>query len=191
LKRDRRTSAKKLAAAIQKKGSRFEKAGKELIALRDDYGTSGNGDGAERLIAHFAQICAEFPSLNEENLHDFRKRIKSVRYLAEINPAADKATARIATQMKKLQGTIGEWHDWQALAAEALRGNRAWSESVAELIASIARETFDTALETAHTIIERVLGKSADTFEALPRAGHKRPTHGEAESLESAEQKLA
>src|SRR5579871_792788 len=139
LTKDRRSAAKALVAAIEKKKHRFRKAEEELeVAWHDLPLVEAKGIAAE-LVGHFDQVRAEFPVLEESNLHDFRKRIKTVRYLAEIHARADRECARIATQMKKLQGAIGEWHDWQALAGECRRGNHGWSKPLAELLDSIAK----------------------------------------------------
>ena len=129
--------------------------------------------------------------LDEENLHEFRKRIKSVRYLAELHADADRECARIATQMRKLQSAIGEWHDWQALADETRRVHHAWSRPLAELLETLAKETFETALETAHNVTARMLGNGAESAEPLRSADRKLPARSEREPHMAAEENLA
>src|SRR5579863_7751620 len=145
LKKRRRAAGKKLAASIEKKKHRFARAVEELDAAPAEMRLADANGISEELVAHFARVRAEFPVLDEANLHDFRKSIKTVRYLAEMHAHADRECARIAAQMKKLQGAIGEWHDWQALGPECRRGNHAWSKPLAELLDTVSKETFETA----------------------------------------------
>jgi CHAD domain-containing protein len=126
LQRTRRTAEKKLVAAIEKKGERFVKAAEKLEATPEGEGPADAAEIAAGLVVRFGRVRAEFPVLDEANLHEFRKNIKTVRYLAEMH-AADRQCARIATRMRKLQSAIGEWHDWQALAHETPRGHHAWN----------------------------------------------------------------
>jgi CHAD domain-containing protein len=135
-------------------------------------------------------VRAEFPVLDEANLHEFRKSIKAVRYLAEMH-AADRQCARIATQMRKLQSAIGEWHDWQALAYETRRLHHAWSKHLAELLESLAKETFEAALETAHGVTARVLGDGAEIAETLPSTDRKLPARSERGPQMASEENLA
>jgi CHAD domain-containing protein len=159
LKGKRRSAAKKLAASIEKKSGRFVKAAEKLEATPEESRLPDATGIAKELVAHFGRARAEFPVLDESNLHEFRKRIKTVRYLAELHAGSDRACARVATQMKKLQGAIGEWHDWQALAEETRRGHHSWSKSLAELLETITKEAFEAALETAYSVTARMSGK--------------------------------
>jgi CHAD domain-containing protein len=106
---------------------------------------------------------AEFPVFDEENLHEFRKKIKKIRYVAEIH-SANSVCGRIAEQMKRAQAAIGEWHDWQVLAQTAGRGKHAKDADAVELLSSLAGEAFETALATCHGVLQRmsVLGQHLD-----------------------------
>ena len=186
LLRKRRTAGKKLVAAIEKKSGSFKKAAEDLEATPEASRLPDAAGIARELVAHFGRVRGEFPVLGEANLHDFRKRIKTVRYLAELHARADRDCARIATQMKKLQSAIGEWHDWQALAEETRRLHHAWSKPLAELLESLAKETFEVALETAHSVTARMLGegaKSAEPLRKLPARGERGPHLGAEENL--------
>jgi len=167
LLRKRRTAGKKLVASIENKSVRFEKAAEELEVTPEASRHSDAAGIAKELVAHFGRVRGEFPVLDEANLHEFRKRIKTVRYLAEIHASVDRECARIATQMKKLQSAIGEWHDWQALADETMRVHHAWSKPLAEMLESVSKETFETALETAHSVTARMQGEGAEGAEPL------------------------
>jgi CHAD domain-containing protein len=55
----------------------------------------------------------------ESTLHDSRILIKRARYVAEFAPKSPEATELIS-QLKALQDTIGNWHDWQTLTHSAV-----------------------------------------------------------------------
>lgn len=191
LQRRRRSAGKKLAAIIEKKKDRFVEAAEKLEATPEDARLADAAGIAGELVMHFDRVRAEFPVLEEANLHEFRKRIKTVRYLAEMHAGADRKCARIATQMKKLQGAIGEWHDWQALAVETRHLQHAWSKPLAELLESVSKETFEAALETAHSVTARMVGESVKTAEPTHSGDHKLPAQSEHGLLVDASKKLA
>jgi CHAD domain-containing protein len=191
LQRKRRSAGKRLAATIEKKKARFVKAAEKLEATPEDPSLTDAAGLAEELVAHFDRVRAEFPVLEEANLHEFRKRIKTVRYLAEMHAGADRECARIATQMKKLQGAIGEWHDWQALAVETRHMQHAWSKPLAELLESVSKETFEAALETAHSVTARMVGASVKTAESPHSGDRKLPAQSERGLVGDANMKLA
>ena len=191
LKRKRRTAGKKLAAAIELKHERFVKAAEELeLASEESRLPDARGIGKE-LMADFRRVSAEFPVLDESNLHEFRKRIKTVRYVADLHAGSDRECARVATQMKKLQGAIGEWHDWQALAAETRRGDHAWSKPLAELLETITKESLEAALETAYSVMARMSGNEGETDGDLRAADLKIPVRMEREPQVRKERQLA
>jgi CHAD domain-containing protein len=66
----------------------------------------------------FAALVKQRPTLTEGNLHDFRMDCKRVRYLAEMAGDSPKAAAAIE-QLKRIQDSIGVWHDWLTLTATA------------------------------------------------------------------------
>ncbi len=165
LKRKRRSAEKKLVAEIEKHGSRFVEAGEEIETSLSDYLFGEESGIAGELVARFRMVRAEFPTLDEANLHEFRKRIKMVRYLAEMRGSSDPAIGQIATQIKKLQAAIGEWHDWQALAQVAHSGHHAKSKDLAELLETIARESFETALSTVNSVTAHMPGADAEQVE--------------------------
>lgn len=102
----------------------------------------------------FAAIVAEFPVLDVSNLHDFRKRLKEIRYIRAIHPASPECQG-IATQMKKAQTAIGDWHDWQVLARTAARERHADVELV-DLLASIASEAARSAIAVSQVTLQRM-----------------------------------
>jgi CHAD domain-containing protein len=66
----------------------------------------------------FVAVVKQHPTLTEDNLHDFRMGCKRVRYLAEMAGEGPRAAAAIE-QFKRIQDSIGTWHDWLTLTATA------------------------------------------------------------------------
>ena len=185
LKERRRPLEKKLIAAIKKREGEFAGAMEEVAAAVDGRVVDSGIHTASRIRDRFAAIARDFPAFNEENLHEFRKRIKMVRYLAEIHQA-DSGCAQVATQMKKLQSAIGEWHDWQALVREIRRG-RSKSEDAAELLETIAAESLESALTTCRHITDKLIGAHA----AQSDSGRKAPARVDHDPKEIPDRKLA
>ena len=153
LTQKRRASEKKLVSEIETRRD-------ALLAIVEEVdGTVGDHRDShpfEHILARFAAATAEFPALERENLHEFRKQIKTVRYLAELSPA-DAACTRLAAQVKKMQTAIGEWHDWDSLAQSVPRkhGRCAY---LAELLDTIAAESFEAAVATCDSTKARLIG---------------------------------
>ena len=170
LKDNRRSCERKLVAEIERRHAQLESAAEEAGAAVEERTGSTDPHAFEVVFGRFAEIATEFSSLNEENLHDFRRRIKTVRYLAEISQG-DAACARLAAQMQKLQSAIGEWHDWQVLAHK-VSAKPGGKEYLAELLQNIAQESFEAALETCQSAIARLL---ATNPASNGEAGRRKP----------------
>lgn len=149
LKKKRRSAAQKLIAQIARRRSDLQTVGDDLNeAASDRHGADPSG--VVSILKQFAFVSADFPALDEQNLHDFRKRIKKVRYLAEIHQNTDAACAQIAALIKKAQTAVGEWHDWQALARTARHRRHPHDVQLGELLASLAAEKFAEAIGVCH-----------------------------------------
>jgi CHAD domain-containing protein len=73
-------------------------------------------DDAARAIARAGALYAPDP------LHEVRIALKKLRYALELGRAARiPHTARQAAALRRFQDLLGEWHDWQVLAAHASR----------------------------------------------------------------------
>jgi CHAD domain-containing protein len=167
-------SEKRLVAEIEKRRDALLSIVEEVDETVENHGDS---HPFEHLVARFAAAAAEFPALNEENLHEFRKRIKTVRYLAELSPG-DVACSRLAAQMKKVQTAIGEWHDWDSLARAVPRGRHSKSAQLAELLETIAAESFEAAVGNCHSAEAWLMGEdgSKDRVASSPQ-GRKPQAH--------------
>jgi len=185
LKEKRRTLEKKLIAAIRKRKDTFVEAANEVASLIDGYPADHIPNAAAPIHARFAEIARDFSEFNEENLHEFRKRIKMVRYLAEIH-GGDAACAQFAAQMKKLQSAIGEWHDWQDLARE-IRHGRAKSKDAAEMLETITAESLKSALSICRHVTDKLIAEGAP----LSDPGRKTPARADHSPRPVPERKLA
>jgi CHAD domain-containing protein len=179
LKRRRSSAEKKLVAAIEKRGGHLVRASEDAEGVLAHNVAGTEAGMAEELVSRFRAVRADFSALDEENLHEFRKRIKTVRYLAELHAVDDRACAHFASQMKKMQSSIGEWHDWQELASEALHGRQAKDKSLAELLNSIAAESFEAAVATVRDIAARILDEARPPANRLHIEHRKLPVRDE------------
>lgn len=189
LKKKRNAAEKKLVAQIGKRCGDLIGTSEDLERSLSDFVFSRDSGIAGELMDRYRAVKADFPVFNEENLHEFRKRIKMVRYLAEIHAGADRACAQIAAQVKKMQSAIGEWHDWQELSRDA-RGHRAKSTGLAELLKTLTAESFDAALTTVNMTSASLLGEGASKPRTVGVDG-KLPAHGEQAAIQSLDERLA
>ena len=58
-------------------------------------------------------------AVNDELLHRCRLAVKRARYAAEFAPKSAEKT-QLITQLKRLQDTLGRWHDWLTLTDTAV-----------------------------------------------------------------------
>jgi CHAD domain-containing protein len=70
-------------------------------------------NGTNPAAKHLARELAEWPALNEHNIHEFRLRIKELRYVLQLDAKADED---FVGALGSVQRRIGEWHDWEQLA---------------------------------------------------------------------------
>ena len=109
-------------------------------------------------LEQFVRSADAMPSLDAENLHDFRKATKKARYVAE-SGSAEQEYSSVAKALKRVQDAIGDWHDWVCLSEEA---GAALGKGATELTASLEREVerhFAAALRTTQTMRGRLLGE--------------------------------
>ena len=123
LKQDRRTAARKLALALRDRLDRLSRRSVEVEALLQPTSASSAGSTFHSLIAELQTAIAAAPNLDAGSLHDFRKQIKKLRYVAEPLTEGDPHIAQFARALKVMQDAIGEWHDWQTLANASARAS--------------------------------------------------------------------
>ncbi len=190
IKKKRNSAEKKLVAEIGKRGGHLVRASEEVDEALSEFVFGEEAGIAAELVERFRVVKADFSTFDEENLHEFRKRIKTVRYLAEIHASADRACAQIAKQVKKMQSAIGEWHDWQELGLEA-RSHRSRSKELTELLDTVTAEAFETAVSTVHMISANLLGEDAVKAETSQVEVGKLPARVDQTPLHDLHKKLA
>jgi len=87
-------------------------------AAEDSHLYEGVFDPAIKALRMFAQLARKQGEVTEAVLHQYRLRCKRIRYVAEMagkEPLAD----AVVGQLKVIQDAVGEWHDWDTLAARA------------------------------------------------------------------------
>jgi CHAD domain-containing protein len=178
LKKRRRSAAQKLAAQIAKRSSDLVAVAEEIHEDASDRWHGADSHLVESILKQFAAIVAEFPVFDKDNLHEFRKRIKKVRYLAEIHQDADPVFGRIASHVKKAQTAVGEWHDWQILSQTARQGRHTKNVEIGELLSSLAAEKFELAIATCHSAIARIAELQTESSHEINGLKRKPPEPG-------------
>jgi CHAD domain-containing protein len=104
---------------LERRAARFLDTFNDLPASEQEL------DTAALAKARFLETAAAFPVIRADNLHDFRKRSKQARYIAEINPRSA-ASVALAKELNRVQDAIGAWHDWDVMMEEGaeILGNR-------------------------------------------------------------------
>jgi CHAD domain-containing protein len=89
-----------------------------------------------------------WPKLHEENLHEFRIRAKTLRYMLQLAPGVEPAHMEALTATKD---ATGDWHDWLELgqmASEVLDGEA--DRDLLRRIADVTHDKLRIALTTAN-----------------------------------------
>jgi CHAD domain-containing protein len=69
-------------------------------------------------IRKISQVQLDQSAVTDETLHHFRVAAKRARYVAELASPTPEGT-RLVEQLRRMQDTAGDWHDWAQLAARA------------------------------------------------------------------------
>jgi CHAD domain-containing protein len=81
--------------------------------------SSANHPPPDPLYAAVGELIAEltvWPVITLRNIHEFRLKVKELRYVLQALPESDKA---FVDALSVVKDQIGEWHDWQQLALVA------------------------------------------------------------------------
>lgn len=121
-KRDRQ--AARLQSAIKKVADSKFLPRMERVAAKVADGPSGQNrplaplEEARLQLTSMADDFSERQSMKPSRLHEARIQLKKVRYLAELAEDSPERKAFV-DDLKKVQDSVGEWHDWQELTALA------------------------------------------------------------------------
>jgi CHAD domain-containing protein len=168
-KRKRKDAAKDLLDALAAHHMRLEHVTSELASASPFQEAPLQPLTADQLSKMLVTALAAFPGLDAHSLHDFRKQLKSMRYLAEQNTSSREVVHFVAT-VKGLQAAIGTWHDWEELAAESARMARRRTEARAltDLLETLAHESLAKALASCEDVRDQLLHFSPASVAAPP-----------------------
>jgi CHAD domain-containing protein len=139
---------------VREIGKRLKRAEAGLTIPRD--GVTGL---TARMVSRFVK---ESDPTTEEVLHRYRIAGKRVRYIAEL-AAEDPAAQQVVAQLKRMQDSLGEWHDWLSLSETV--ANLAVNGSNTALLAAlqnITRSKFRDAVEMVSETRAALAGKPAE-----------------------------
>jgi len=143
----RRRAVKKLVGKLQERGAKLDRLGRELQAVLHAESQPGALPTAAMVSEMFHRLTEEFPALDRDNLHAYRKRMKAICALAVLG-ATDLAVGRFAVSLKKMLAAVGQWHDWQELARLAERILGAREDGLRKMLEGLAAESLQMALRT-------------------------------------------
>ena len=112
---------------------------------------------ADRAAALAFEIEAElrdWPALTRRNLHPFRLKVKKLRYVLQL---ANHSDSRFIASLGEVKDAIGEWHDWQELAAVAKDVIEHSGCKLRQEIDRSAHQKLDRAMATANRLRETYL----------------------------------
>lgn len=187
--RQRQQAARRLRTEFEVRRERLIRLSRDLEAALEAPGLRDARHGAVALKDMISRLRVEFPELNGETLHAFRKRVKAARYLAEVTAETDPVAQRQAATLSRMQAAAGEWHDWDVLAQKAARTRRKRESKggAAELLETLATKSLKRALNECARLTTRLMrhgtehgAPSAPLPQKLP-VGSVRPQAARAE----------
>ena len=116
---------------------------------------SGADAPADPLYAAVGELIAEltaWPVITVRNIHEFRLKVKELRYVLQALPESDKA---FVDALSVVKDQIGEWHDWQQLtevASQAIPGPE--DRALLEEIRKTARKKLHQAKAVSNAMRE-------------------------------------
>lgn len=149
------------SSSIRKRLKKSEKFLDQTFLRRNERSTPKNSSHARELADRAAALAFEveaelrdWPALNRRNLHPFRLKAKKLRYVLQL---AEKSDSRFVASLGEVKDSIGEWHDWQELAAVAREVIEHSRCKLREQINRTARQKFEQALSVANRLRENYL----------------------------------
>ncbi len=151
LSKMRARNARKLQDVIRRQKQQIDKRLKQSSKLLkkklEDDSTAVNGKtGPQILITELGH----WPPLDQSNLHQFRIRVKELRYMLQLSEQPDK---QLVGRLGEVKDTVGEWHDWIALLEIAQKKlDRGPEAELLNEIEEIGQQKFRTALTSANQL---------------------------------------
>jgi CHAD domain-containing protein len=171
-KRDRRSATKDLEETLEERHGKLERTAKAMAAEPTLHPVLQTLT-LHRLWSMFADAASGFSKQNPDSLHDFRKRLKSVRYLTELAPASEEVL-QLASTVRAMQGAIGEWHDWEELSIYAARVlRRKETADLSQQLETLIAESLERALTLCENASQQL--PAAQQIPPLDDAIQKKP----------------
>ncbi|MGA3131591.1 MAG: CHAD domain-containing protein [Terracidiphilus sp.] len=104
---------------------------------------------------HFVRELGDVTPLDAQNLHEFRLKVKNLRYTLQLDENADHG---LMAALGDVQRRIGDWHDWQQLeeiAHEVLVLEQ--DQALLDRIDRTAKRRFEAALAAANALHRKYL----------------------------------
>jgi CHAD domain-containing protein len=133
-----------------KEYSRFVASAAKHAQSRSDEQASRAQEEIHSAAANLMRELGDWKPLDANNLHEFRLKVKQLRYTLQLDAQAD---ARLVEALGEVQRRIGDWHDWHQLEEIArrvlvLEEDRALLDRIGETV----KRRFDRALASAHAL---------------------------------------
>ncbi len=109
-------------------------------------------------LEDYLRLMDQMPHLDAANLHDFRKGAKKARYVAE-SDNTDTAAQAVAKAIKRVQDSIGDWHDLEVLAAEAREALGSDGAALHDELTARMHKAYQRALRLTATMGRRFVGE--------------------------------
>jgi CHAD domain-containing protein len=161
LKDRRSVAAEALCGTLGDHATRLLEAEQQFmtaIAKRRSILRRAHRPAARLALEDYLRLMDAMPLLDKENLHDFRKSAKKARYVAESDDK-DEAAQALAKAIKRVQDTIGDWHDWVVVAEEAHEALGKNGAALQTELEARAQHAFERALRVTTTMGRRFVGE--------------------------------
>ena len=149
-------SRRKLSSAV----NRFAKA-KFDLDRKSDHQADERPLHAMSVALRLSKELVSVPKLGPSNLHAYRIEVKRLRYVLEMADSDRGGRKPLLDELKLVQKTIGEWHDWMELsriAGELLQRDKGCK--IVRKIKQTAHQKLDEALTVTEQMRHRYLQPS-------------------------------